>query len=40
VLGHRILLTPEAELEGVAGTAVVAEGVDKVGYKMPKGGAR
>ena len=36
VLGHRILLTPEAELEGVAGTAIVAEAVDKVGYKMPK----
>src|SRR5689334_251320 len=36
VLGHRILMTPEAELEGVAGTAVVAETLDKVGYKMPK----
>src|SRR5499425_2096669 len=36
VLGHRILLTPEAELEGAAGTAVVAEAIDKVGYKMPK----
>jgi len=40
VLGHRILMSPEAELEGAAGTAVVAEAVDKVGYKMPKGGAR
>jgi len=40
VLGHRILLTPEAELEGAAGTAVIAESVEKVGYKMPKGGAR
>ena len=40
VLGHRILMSPEAELEGVAGTAVVAESLDKVGYKMPKGGAR
>src|SRR5512144_2712297 len=36
VLGHRILMSPEAELEGAAGTAVVAEAVDKVGYKMPK----
>jgi MoxR-like ATPase len=36
VLGHRILMTPEAELEGGAGTAVVAESLDKVGYKMPK----
>src|SRR3954469_16970911 len=40
VLGHRILMSPEAELEGAAGTAVVAEAVDKVGYKMPKGGPR
>jgi len=37
VLGHRILMTPEAELEGAAGTAVVSEALDKVGYKMPKG---
>jgi len=36
VLGHRILMTPEAELEGNIGTQVVAEAVDKVGYKMPK----
>jgi MoxR-like ATPase len=36
VLGHRILMTPEAELEGAAGTAVVSEGLEKVGYKMPK----
>ncbi|MBA3538253.1 MAG: MoxR family ATPase [Deltaproteobacteria bacterium] len=36
VLGHRILLTPEAELEGTPGTAVVAEAVDKVPYRMPK----
>jgi MoxR-like ATPase len=40
VLGHRILMTPEAELEGAAGTAVVAEAIDKVPYKMPKGGVR
>ena len=36
VLGHRILMTPEAELEGAIGTQVVAEAVDKVGYKLPK----
>jgi MoxR-like ATPase len=36
VLGHRILMTPEAELEGGSGSAIVAEAVDKVGYKMPK----
>jgi MoxR-like ATPase len=37
VLGHRILMTPEAELEGAQGSNVVAEALDKVGYKMPKG---
>ena len=36
VLGHRILMTPEAELEGALGTVVVQEVLDKVGYKMPK----
>jgi MoxR-like ATPase len=36
VLGHRILMTPESELEGGSGSQVVAEAVDKVGYKMPK----
>jgi MoxR-like ATPase len=36
VLGHRILMTPEAELEGALGTVVVQEALDKVGYKMPK----
>jgi MoxR-like ATPase len=36
VLGHRILLTPEAELEGGAGSAIVAEALEKVGYKMPR----
>ena len=40
VLGHRIIMSPEAELEGGTGTAVVAESLDKVGYKMPKGGVR
>ncbi|MBA3459930.1 MAG: MoxR family ATPase [Deltaproteobacteria bacterium] len=36
VLGHRILMTPEAELEGALGTSVVAEALDKVSYKLPK----
>jgi MoxR-like ATPase len=36
VLGHRILMTPEAELEGAQGTAVVGEALEKVGYKLPK----
>ncbi|MBL0213213.1 MAG: MoxR family ATPase [Myxococcales bacterium] len=36
VLGHRILMTPEAELEGQLGTSVVSEAVDKVSYKLPK----
>ncbi len=36
VLGHRILMTPESELEGTLGTVVVAEAVDKVSYKLPK----
>jgi MoxR-like ATPase len=36
VLGHRILLTPEAELEGGAGTAVVTEALDRVGYRPPR----
>ncbi len=38
VLGHRILMTPDAELEGAQGSVVVSEALDKVGYKMPKGG--
>jgi MoxR-like ATPase len=36
VLGHRIMLTPDAELEGAQGTAIVAEACDKVAYRMPK----
>jgi MoxR-like ATPase len=36
VLGHRILLTPEAELEGASGAAIIGESLDKVGYRMPK----
>ena len=33
VLAHRILLAPEAELEGVAPEEVVAEALDKVRYQ-------
>src|SRR5215475_1364171 len=40
VLGRRILMTPEAELEGATGAGVIAEAVDKVGYKMPRGATR
>ena len=36
VLGHRILMTPEAELEGSLGTGVISEALDKVSYKLPK----
>jgi MoxR-like ATPase len=36
VLAHRVLMTPDAELEGHTGVAVVAEALDKVGYKTPR----
>ena len=36
VLAHRILMTPDAELEGATGAAVVAEALTKVGYKTPR----
>jgi MoxR-like ATPase len=36
VLSHRILMTPDAELEGASGTAVVTEGLAKVAYKTPR----
>ena len=36
VLSHRILLTPDAELEGASGAAVVAEALDKVPYRTPR----
>ena len=36
VLAHRILMTPDAELEGATGTAVVTEALGKVGYKTPR----
>lgn len=34
VLGHRIVLTPDAELEGIHATGVVAEALERVAYKQ------
>ena len=36
VLSHRIIMTPDAELEGATGQAVIAEALTKVGYKTPR----
>jgi MoxR-like ATPase len=36
VLAHRILMTPDAELEGATGAAVIAEGLERVGYRTPR----
>ena len=36
VLAHRILMTPDAELEGGTGAGVVTEALAKVGYKTPR----
>ncbi|HVV88443.1 MAG TPA: MoxR family ATPase [Kofleriaceae bacterium] len=36
VLSHRILMTPDAELEGATGQAVIGEALTKVGYKTPR----
>ena len=36
VLGHRVIVIPDAELEGTTGAAVVAEALDKVPFKTPK----
>ena len=33
VLGHRILMAPEAELEGIRADAVIADALDRVPYK-------
>jgi MoxR-like ATPase len=33
VLAHRVLLTPEAELEGVLPATIVAEALDRVAYR-------
>jgi MoxR-like ATPase len=36
VLAHRIIVTPEAELEGIHAAAVVAEAVERVAYRSPR----
>jgi MoxR-like ATPase len=36
VLSHRIIMTPDAELEGVYGNSVVHEAVEQVPYKNPR----
>jgi len=36
VLGHRIIMTPEAELEGVHAVTVVDEAVERVPYRAPR----
>ena len=36
VLAHRILMTPDAELEGASGAAVVTEAAEKVAFRMPR----
>ena len=36
VLAHRILMTPDAELEGATGAAVIGEAADKVAYRTPR----
>ncbi len=38
VLAHRIMMTPDAELEGATGTAVISEAADKVAYRTPRRG--
>ena len=36
VLAHRILVTPDAEIEGVTGHGVVAEALERVAYRTPR----
>jgi MoxR-like ATPase len=36
VLPHRIIMTPEAELDGAHADAVVAEALERVAYKNPR----
>jgi MoxR-like ATPase len=38
VLAHRVVMTPEAELEGAHAEAVVAEAVQRVPYRPPRAG--
>ena len=36
VLSHRIVMTPEAELEGVHAHSVIGEALERVAYKHPR----
>jgi MoxR-like ATPase len=36
VLGHRLLIVPEAEIDGTTGPSVIAESLEKTPFKMPK----
>jgi hypothetical protein len=36
VLPHRIIMTPEAELDGAHAEAVVGEALERVAYKSPR----
>jgi MoxR-like ATPase len=36
VLSHRILMTPEAELDGAHAEVVVSEALERVAYKQPR----
>jgi MoxR-like ATPase len=38
VLAHRIMMTPDAELEGATGSNVISEAADKVAYRTPRRG--
>jgi MoxR-like ATPase len=37
-LSHRIVMTPEAELEGVNPEMIIDEGVSRVAFKQPRTG--
>jgi len=37
VISHRIVMTPEAELEGIDSTTVIREALDRVHYRNPRG---
>jgi MoxR-like ATPase len=36
VLGHRIMVVPEAEIDGTTGANIVSEAIDKTPFKTPK----
>jgi hypothetical protein len=37
VLSHRIVMTPEAELEGIDSGSVIREALERVAYRHPRG---